>query len=231
MELPRHITHYFEKDYGPLLNICNLDPSERRQIIERERDEETGFNRFSHGEEFFDFRLLADDLLLDLYATKFGRRPSRRPFYGVLGNADVVGGLYRDPHKIVIPIEEFEEGELTLMCPDHFHLVTIMKRSQGIRVFGAQPPDDYSEEKYPYFGKLFTIEEVDAQLSALKIDSYLEERVRGNQWHRYLEVQIWSDPESLRERYPQWIEVDPEPWFDGRVTHLQNYKNRKPGEN
>lgn len=127
MNLSNYVSHYFERDYGPLLNICNLGADETRSIIERERDAETGFNRFSYGQNFFDFRKLADDLLLKLYSEKFARGPERRPFYAVLGDADVVGGLYRDPYKLRIPIEEFEEHEVTFMCPDHFHLVGLSK--------------------------------------------------------------------------------------------------------
>lgn len=81
MKLPNHVSHYFERDYGPLLNICNLSADETRCIIESESDADTGFNRFSYGQDFFDFRKLADDLLLKLYSKKFARRPERRPFY------------------------------------------------------------------------------------------------------------------------------------------------------
>lgn len=94
MKLATHISHYFEKEVGPFLSICDLDAAERLEIIEREKGSDTGFNRFSYGREFFDFRLLADDLLLELYERKFGSAPARRPFYAVLGDADVVGGLF-----------------------------------------------------------------------------------------------------------------------------------------
>ncbi|MDF1811516.1 MAG: hypothetical protein P1V20_04860 [Verrucomicrobiales bacterium] len=224
MEFANHISHYFEKEYGPLLNICNLDSQERSQVIHREKDAETGFNRFSYGEEFFDFRLLADDLLLDLYAQKFGERPARRPFYGVLGDADVVGGIYRDPWKIRIPVDEFAPGELTLMCPDHFHLVSIMNRTGGKRTFGYQPPKDYTESKYPWFGKLMTYEELVEDFEKLKIDRHLERQIESNGWHRYVEAQIWSEPKALRKKYKISHEVTPETWTHDGITHLQNHK-------
>ncbi len=136
MDPASYLSHYFEKETGPFLSICDLDPQERKEIINREKNARTGFNRFSYGEEFFDFRLLADDLLLELYSTKFGRRPSNRPFYGVLGDADVVGGLFRDPYKIRIPVKNFTSEELTFMFPEHFHLVSLMKRGGGKEMFG-----------------------------------------------------------------------------------------------
>ncbi len=229
MEFATQVSHYFEKEAGPFLNICDLDSPQRSQIIRREELAETGFNRFSHGEEFFDFRLLADDLLLELYESKFGKRPDRRPFYGVLGEADVVGGLYRDPYKINIPIEEFASDELTFMFPDHFHLVSFMKRGGGRKMFGIQLPADYTEFEFPYFGKLMTYEELREGLYELKIDQRLEVERGKNNWYRYVEAQIWSDPETLRGRFTEWVEVEPEPWTHNGITHLQNYKLLRRG--
>lgn len=223
MNLERHISHYFEREYGPFLSICDLDSADTEAIIERERDAETGFNRFSYGTDFFDFRKLADDLLLELYAKKFEKEPERRPYYAALGDADVVGGLYRDPYKVRIPIEYFSESEVTFMCPDHFHLVGLSKMETK-RYFGYQPPEDYNEKTYPYFGKLLTYDELGARLSELKIDDYLAENKRTNHWYRYVEAQVWADPAEMRSRFKNWIEVDPESWTHDGVTHLQNYK-------
>ncbi|MCH6256745.1 hypothetical protein MLD52_09315 [Puniceicoccaceae bacterium K14] len=226
MNLARHISHYFEKEYGPLLNICNLDDTDTESLVQCEKNLDRGFNRFAHGKEFFDFRKLADDLLLELYTRKFKRKPERRPYYAVLGDADVIGGLYRDPHKLCIPIEEFEEHEVTFMCPDHFHLVGLSKVKTE-KSFGFQVPDDYDQEKYPYFGKLLTYNELHNGIRELKISTYLAERKRSNDWYRYVEAQIWANPNDLSSRYSDWIEVEPEPWSDGRMTHLQNYKKIK----
>jgi hypothetical protein len=224
MDLPTQISHYFEREEGPFLNICDLDSDQRSRIVSREKDAETGFNRFSYGDEFFDFRLLADDLILELYESKFGKRPARRPFYGVLGNADVVGGLYRDPWKIRMPIDEFASHELTFMCPDHFHLVSFMKRSGGKKMFGWQVPKDYCESEFPFFGNLLTYQELHEGLQKLKIDQHLETQRKKNGWYRYVEAQIWTNPEILKNKFADWIEVEPEPWTYNGTTYLQNYK-------
>lgn len=226
MEPPAYVTHYFEKDAGPWLNICDLDPQQIRKIIHREKKADTGFNRFALGEEFFDFRLLADNLLLELYEGKFGKKPARRPFYGVLGEADVVGGLYRHPCKMKFPIHEFAPGELTFMCPDHFHLVSFMKRNTGTKTFGCQLPADYSASKYPYFGKLMTYDELVTGFRNLQLDQYLKKAAEENSWYRYIEAQIWAEPESLPGRHRILSEVTPEPWTHQGVTHLQNDKPR-----
>ncbi len=230
MNLPTSVSHYFAREVGPLLSICDLDASERSRIIRRERDAETGFNRFSRGEALFDFRLLADDLLMEVYESTFGKRPARRPFYAVLGDADVVGGLFRDPYKIRIPVDAFAPEELTFMCPDHFHLVSWMKRGEGMKKFGYQLPEGYTESEFPYFGKLMTYHELRDRLEELKIDRYLETGRRENHWYRYVEAQIWSDPELLRAKFSEWIEVEPEPWTLNGVTHLQNYKTLKAAQ-
>ena len=227
MKLASYISHYFEKEAGPFLNICDLDPQERKEIISREKDKETGFNRFSYGEEFFDFRLLADDLIIELYESKFGRKPSRRPYYAVLGDADVVGGLYRDPYKIKIPVENFAPEELTFMFPDHFHLVSYLKRSGGKKMFGYQLPEDYSEVAYPYFGKLFTHEELLENFDFLKIRQCLERERKKNNWYRYVEAQIWLEPREIPNESKTSYEVTPEPWTHRGVTYLQNHKTLK----
>ena len=224
MNLATHISHYFERKVGPFLNICDLEPEERTRIIEREKSAKTGFNRFSYGEEFFDFRLLADDLLMELYARKFAKSPIQRPFYAVLGDADVVGGLYRDPFKIQISVEGLKPEELTFMCPDHFHLVSLMKGDTGAPMFGWQIPEDYSEARHPYFGKLLTYGELIEGFEALKIGEHVRRQQNENGWYRYVEAQIWMDPEVLRAKYGISQEVTPEPWTHDGVTHLQNYK-------
>lgn len=203
------------------MSICDLDAGARKEIIDREKDALTSFNRFSYGEEFFDFRLLADDLLLDLYEGKFGTRPARRPFYGVLGDVDVVGGLYRDPHKIRIPVEAFGPGELTFLYPDHFHLVSLMKRGGGKRMFGYQLPEDYSEPEFPYFGKLLTYDELVEGYESLKIGQRLERERETNGWYRYVEAQVWSNPERLRRECGSAVKVTPESWtYEGEVPPI-----------
>ena len=224
MALSSHISHYYEKSVGPFLNICDLDSKKRREIIEREKNKETGFNRFSYGEEFFDFRLLADDLIIELYSLKFGRKPSKRPFYAVLGDADVVGGLYEDPYKIRIPIESFAPDELTFMFPDHFHLVSFMKRGGSKKMFGYQLPEDYSAEIYPYLGKLLTYEELVEGLDLLGISQRLEIERKKNNWYRYIEAQIWLNPKKITKLPYSSYEVTPEPWTHKGITYLQNYK-------
>ena len=226
VEFEAFVSHYYEKDVGPLLSICDLDAGERREIIRRERGAKTGFNRFSHGEEFFDFRLLADDLLIALYEDKFGRQAPRRPFYGVLGQADVVGGLFRDPYRISIPMEHFAEHEVTFMCPDHFHLVGLSEEHSDRKMFGFQPPKDYSESRYPYFGQLLSYQELLERYHDFHIDRFLTEQRESNGWYRYVEAQIWADPQVLREKYGEEAsEVWPEPWTHAGVTYLQNYKD------
>lgn len=223
MPLAAHVSHYFEKEYGPLRSICDLSAADTEKLIQREREAETGFNRFACGKDFFDFRKLADDLLVSIYAKKFGRFPERRPFFATLGDADVVGGLYRDPYKIRIPLNALDEGEVTFMCPDHFHLVSL-GRVNVKRHFGFQIPDDYCKKSQPYFGKLLEFDELKEQFHSLKIGAFIEERKSANNWYRYVEAQIWANPEELRNRFRDWMEVDPEPWTSGNLSHLQNYK-------
>lgn len=224
MEFENHITHYFEHEHGPFLSICDLDEEATNSIIESEKDAETGFNRYSHGKDFFDYRKVADDLLVECYEKKFGKKPERRPYFAALGDVDVVGGLYRNPYKIRIPLDYFSDFEVTFMCPDHFPLVRMSDRKVA-RYFGHPIPKDYTEKKYPYFGKLLTIDELREQNKELEIDKYLENKKKINCWYRYVEAHVWADPQEMRKRFSKWIEVDPEPWSAQNVSFLHNYKN------
>jgi hypothetical protein len=61
------LTHYFEADKGPFLNICDLSDEQIESIIAAEKDAETPFNRFALGLDFFKLRRAADDFLIQKY--------------------------------------------------------------------------------------------------------------------------------------------------------------------
>jgi len=52
LPLPLHITHYFEAEYGPFLNICDLDDDDVTKLIESEKNSKTAFHRFAMGPDF-----------------------------------------------------------------------------------------------------------------------------------------------------------------------------------
>src|SRR5215831_12984968 len=79
--IPSFLTHYYEAERGPFKNICDLSEAELDRLISAELDANTAFNRFALGKDFFKIRRAADDLLIEKYIAKFGRRPGRRPFY------------------------------------------------------------------------------------------------------------------------------------------------------
>ena len=124
MRLPSYITHYFEADYGPFLNICDLSEAEADNLVLAERDARTAFNRFAMGSEFLRWRREADDLLMRAYSEKFGRSPEGRPYFAVFGSFDKTLTMFRDGQKIEIDTSDFLEHELTFMYPDHAHLIT-----------------------------------------------------------------------------------------------------------
>jgi hypothetical protein len=47
--LSNFLTHYFEAEKGPFLNICDLSDVQIESIIAAEKDAETPFNRFALG--------------------------------------------------------------------------------------------------------------------------------------------------------------------------------------
>ncbi|MEM9443952.1 MAG: hypothetical protein AAGA18_01245 [Verrucomicrobiota bacterium] len=96
-----YITHYYENEYGPYLNMCDLGDSEIQKLAEREKGALVSYNRFDLGENFVCWRKEADDLLVRSYTEKFGNPLEGRAYFSLLGTFDKTYGLYRNPRKIV----------------------------------------------------------------------------------------------------------------------------------
>ena len=179
------LTHYFEADKGPFLNICDLSDEQIESIVAAEKDAETPFNRFALGREFFKLRRAADDLLIQKYTEKFGRRPKIRPYFAVLGSFDRTMGMYRDGRSIQISISLLSSDHVTFMYPDHFHLVWI----KGL--FLPETPYCYQ----PFHDLLFTYAELPEAMRTYNLDARIEEAKRRDMWTcSYIEAHIW-DPD------------------------------------
>jgi hypothetical protein len=188
MDLPNHITHYFEADYGPFLNICDLEDGEVDNLIRAEKGAKTAFNRFSMGPEFFQWRREADDLLIRAYSEKFGHPPEGRPYFALLGSFDKTLTMFRDGQKIELDVSEFSERELTFMYPDHAHLITFYGSSAPPLFY--QPPTGWKDQRF--WGKLFTIRELRDQYSELGIDQMIHSHLNRGGWAGcYIEAHIW----------------------------------------
>ncbi len=189
MGLPSYITHYFERDYGPFLNVCDLSESSLAALIEQEKDALTEFNRFAIGPDFFAFRRSADDLLMRLYEEKFGRKPEGRPYYATLGTFDRTLNMFRDGTKIELPLSAFGPGEITFMYPDHAHLVSLF--DAPVTRYGYQLPADYRSKGF--FGRVFTHQELVTEHEGLAIPEEIERcRTQGRWVGSYVEAHIWK---------------------------------------
>lgn len=188
MRLPNYITHYFEADYGPFLNICDLSDAEADNLVQAERGAQTAFNRFAMGSEFLQWRREADDLLIRSYSEKFGRPPEGRPYFALLGSFDRTLTMFRDGQKIEIDTSDFLEHELTFMYPDHAHLITYYG-SEVPSLFYQPSPDSESQR---FLGRLFTMTELHDEYSRLGIDAMIQAHQDRDGWAGcYVEAHIW----------------------------------------
>lgn len=64
-----------------------------------------------------------------------------------------------------------------------------------------------------------TYAELGEGFQALKIDQHLAKERQKNGWYRYVEAQIWADPDTLRGRFGNAEDVTPEPWTYQGVTY------------
>jgi len=168
--MPTFVTHYYEDDRGPFLNICDLNDEALRKLVDSEKQADTAFNRFSLGSDFIDWRRSADDLLVRAYTEKFGFSPRARPYFATLGSFDKTLTMFRDGRKTTLKIAEFDDHELTFMYPDHSHLTTFYGVDTPHLFY--QPPEDWQNQ--PLWGRLFTFSELCTEYSALGIGSRIQ---------------------------------------------------------
>lgn len=188
MKLPTFVTHYYEADYGPFLNICDLDDQQIETLTLAEKDANTAFNRFALGTDFLRWRHEADDLLVRAYTEKFGFAPQGRAFYALLGSFDKTLTMFRNGRKITLAVEDYEDHELTFMYPDHAHLISYYG-SDAPPLF-YQLPTDWEQQRF--WGKLFTFNELREEYSQLGIDSMIESHKARDGWAGcYIEAHIW----------------------------------------
>ncbi len=190
-EIPSFLTHYYESEYGPFRNICDLPESDWEAIIEREKNASTEFNRYSMGKEFFKNRCEAEDHLIQLYASKFGRSPKRRPSYAILGSFDRTGKMYRHPRKIELPLSVFEENEVTFIYEDHSHLGWTM---------GSQPKPVWFKER-EYHTMIFSKSDLGTAFASYGWHEWIQSaRSQGCWVSSYVEAHIWISLEELKRR-------------------------------
>jgi len=198
MKLPDFITHYYERDCGPFLNMCDLSDQDIQIIAEREKDALTGFNRFAIGDDFVHWRKAADDLLIRSYTEKFDTTPSGRPFFALLGEFDKTQGLYRNSEKLELAVSEFADHELTFMYPDHAHLIGYYKSDAPSLFYDL--PKNWKEQ--PFWGKLFTYSELVESFEVMGINKMIESHKNNDGWAGcYVEAHIWK--RNIRDT---WVE-------------------------
>jgi hypothetical protein len=183
------LTHYFEADKGPFLNICDLSDERIDSIIAAEKDAETPFNRFALGPDFFKLRRFADDLLIEKYAEKFDAKPKIRPYFAVLGSFDRTMGMYRHGRSIQIDVSLLTPEDLTFTYPDHFDMVW----SKGLLL----PESPYCYQ--PFHDLLFTYAELPEAMKTYNLHARIEEAKRRGLWTcSYIEAHIWDPDIKLK---------------------------------
>lgn len=195
MNIPTFITHYFERDRGPFLNICDLPNDELKNLVANERESETAFNRFALGPDFIEWRLAADDLLIRAYHDKFGFLPIGRPYFAVLGEFDKTLTMFRQGDRIVLNLADFEDHEVTFMYPDHAHLTSY---------YGAEVPHLFFQPHHMpnerFWGQLYTFQELSADFESSRISKWIEEHLQRDGWAGcYVEAQIWCRDHRTRQ--------------------------------
>jgi len=190
--IPEYLTHYYERSAGPFLNICDLDKDEVEKVREFELSNEIEFSRFKIWPEFMRSRRAADDLLIQLYEDKFNKKPMHRPIFAVLGDFHKIPGLYANPQSVRVEIADLGEEEVTFMYPDHAHLIQFFNHEAP--TFGVPLPENYCEQTMPYYGKLFTYEDLEDLHVKYGIKAKIERSLNIPERFvfSYVEAHIWT---------------------------------------
>ena len=197
MKIPNFLTHYYEDDHGPFLNICDMEEEALQKLIDSEKHADTAFNRFAMGSRFIDWRRSADDLLIRAYTEKFGFAPDARPYFATLGAFDRTLTMFRSGKKLTLNISDFDEHELTFMYPDHSHLTTVY--GADVPHLFYQPPEDWRDK--PVWGRLFTFPELVAEYAPLGIGQSVQSHLDRDGWAGcYVEAHIWCRDKRTKKR-------------------------------
>lgn len=181
MKTPNFLTHYYDSESKPFLNIMDLFEDERLPIITSLNSKyEKGLTRRAFPEWYLIQRKNAEKRIRELFIEKGGKPNRNSPHYFCLGKSNLWTKTYLERTKFVsIPISNDE--------PDIFYSI-----GDSLWCFAKSEDPNQKWENQWFQGTLFTLDEVEAILEELEIDLHKPETLQGKKIG-YIEAFIWCD--------------------------------------
>ncbi len=188
MQLPDVITHYHARVDQPFQNLCDLDPSELAQTLDklkRRKANNTDYKRV-FGDLYMDFRSKTDIKLRALFEVRGGKPERQSPHYFVLGECDWFSGLYPDPAAVTLDWRSLPREQTSFTYPDSFISMRLGPE------YGLPP-----EPLKPYHERAFFLDELADVVARHGLpDGTADEEYQGyhkRKFEKYIEVQVWTD--------------------------------------
>lgn len=183
--------HYYERHCGPFRNLSDLPAEGAEAVLQRLRERGDVFASRRSG-DYLTVRRRLEDRARDLFVRKGGRPVRARPHYMTLGACDWLLQWYREGRVLAIGIEQFDPSAISFTYGDLFPALRL-------------------PEERPYWGQVFTLEEILAVVDLYGLPQlWNADGSRGPE--RYIEAQIWDDAPLARHR-----RKDPIDGVDGRL--------------
>jgi hypothetical protein len=174
--MPAVVTHNYDPEGAFLGNICDLDPSDAEQVLQRIRSS----GRRQIKQNYLRRRLETEDWLIQERRRLLGDTRRERPIYFFLGNyAD--GKDSSRPCSLVMPLSAFSKDVLTFTMPDSMASFPIGTR------------DEFRAERQPYHGQVFSLDEIRQVIAEFGMPGDRWKTDHSRRFDRFVEVQVWDE--------------------------------------
>jgi hypothetical protein len=170
--LPDFLSHYYEAQIGPFVNLSDLPLSEGESRLEQiRRSGQTFASRRSA--DYLIIRRDLEERVRASFIQKGGQPKRERPHYMILGACPWVLNWYQDGKELRLPLEKFPSKIVSFTYGDTF------------------PAMRYDDDK-PYRGRVYRLEELPALVQQFGLPQTWNPD--GNLGpDRYIEAQIWDE--------------------------------------
>jgi hypothetical protein len=175
--VPSFLSHYYEEECGPFLNLSDLPLSDAEVVQEQIRKDGRTFAS-KRPTDYVRVRRELEDRVRQEFIRKGGRPQRERPHYLVVGDCPWLTTWYRRGRVVRIPMEAVEASIISFTYGDLF---PAMRVSDG----------------RPYRGQVYTLEELPLLIHTFGLPQVWNANGRGGP-ERYIEAQLWSDKPTAR---------------------------------
>jgi hypothetical protein len=172
MIFPNFLTHYYERECGPLLSLTGLPAAEAEVLLEdiRRRGEVFASRRQP---EYLQIRRDLECAIRDLFIARGGQPRRATPHYFVLGECSWCQSWYRDTACLRVALERLHPLAVSFTYGDSF------------------PAMRFRDGK-PYRGQVYTLAELGEVVAQYGLPQvWNAEGKLGPE--RYIEAQVWQD--------------------------------------